>query len=150
VTNSDLGLFNNDRESNLQSTVAMVEDVLIELGHFLNKCRYDAPDALRAWRLDKDDATVSITLVDEQDFVHIRAEATLMDATSAADRLALLERALILNVELQGAAFALRKDELILFAERSTLDLDRSEALGFIRRIRSYATKYRPVLLSLD
>ncbi|MCP4449210.1 MAG: hypothetical protein GY811_28345 [Myxococcales bacterium] len=45
---SSNSLFANEREANLESTVAMVEDVLIDLGHFVNECRAERPGSAQS------------------------------------------------------------------------------------------------------
>ena len=56
----------------------------------------------------------------------------------------LLER----NAELWGAAFALELDKVVLVAERSTLDLDRSEVADMIRRVTTYADDHDDTLVA--
>jgi hypothetical protein len=142
VYEGNMGLFENDRETNLESTISMVEDALIELGHFVNDCRHNRPDSLRAWSLQKGSAQVILTLVDKTDFVHIIASATVLRVTADVDAPALMRRLLELNRELVGCAFTIDGDQVSLYTERSTLDLDRSEALELIRRVQSYADEY--------
>ena len=133
------GLFENQREINLASTISMIEDVLVELGHFVNECRADAPGAIRSWRVRKGSATVRISLLDRPDFTHVRIASAVMHVDSAVPRVALYGHLLEKNSELTGAAFALRGDTVILQTERSTLDLDRSEVLDLITRVTKYA-----------
>src|SRR5687768_18137054 len=47
-----------------------------------------------------------------------------------------------------GAAFATEGDQVLLLAERSTLDLDRSEVLELIKRITTYADEHDDVLVA--
>lgn len=144
-----LGLFENGREANLTSTVAMVEDVLIELGHFLNECRTDDDTAHRAWRVVKGSAAVRITLMDRNDYTHLRVVSAVMTIDTGVDIEALYSHLLSLNAtEIHGAAFGLRSKEVLLVAERSTLDLDRSEVLDLIKRVESYADDYDDKLVA--
>jgi hypothetical protein len=133
------GLFQNQREINLASTISMIEDVLVELGHFVNDCRADAPGAIRSWRVRKGSATVRISLLERADFTHLRISSAVMHIDGAVPRVALYGALLEKNAELTGAAFALRGDTVILQNERSTLDLDRSEVLDLITRVTKYA-----------
>jgi hypothetical protein len=133
------GLFDNQREINLASTITMIEDVLVELGHFLNDCRADAAGAIRSWRVVKGSATVRISLYERADFTHVRIASAVMHLDGAVPRVALFTHLLEKNVELTGAAFALRGDTVLLQTERSTLDLDRSEVLDLITRVTRYA-----------
>ena len=84
-----VGLFDNERESNFESTVAMVEDVLLELGHFINDCRVEHPVARKAWRFRKGSAEVLIRLDDRDDFTHIVLSSTVVTITDAVDATAL-------------------------------------------------------------
>jgi len=133
------GLFENQREINLASTISMIEDVLVELGHFVNECRADGAGAIRSWRVRKGSATVRISLLDRPDFTHLRIASAVMHIDAAVPRVALYGHLLEKNAELTGAAFALRGDTVILQSERSTLDLDRSEVLDLITRVTKYA-----------
>ena len=136
------GLFENQREVNLSSTITMIEDVLIELGHFVNECRTEVPGTLRAWRIQKGTATVRISLVDRDDFTHLRAASAVMHLDAAVSRSALYAHLLEQNAELTGAAFALKDDVVFVLAERTTLDLDRSEVKDLIDRVQTYADEH--------
>jgi hypothetical protein len=142
-------LFGNQREANFESAVAMIEDVLIDLGHFVNDCRVASPEARRAWRVRKGSAEVVITLIERDDYWHLRVVAAVMTLDETVDRAALFARALELNVSsIHGAAFALREPYLMLVAERTTLDLDRSEVLDQIHRVQEYADSWDDRLVS--
>lgn len=137
------GLFDNRREANLSSTIAMVEDVLIELGHFVNNCRVEVPGALRAWQVKKGSASIRITIQDDELFPHLRVVSPVMTTDASVDTHKLYRCLLQLNFEsVCGAAFAARQNEILLVTERSTLDLDRSEVLDLIRRVQDYADEY--------
>ncbi len=152
-TEPSIGLFENEREANLSSTVAMVEDVLVELGHFLNECRVDTPSAEatgilaaaehREWRVVKGSASIRITLIDRDDFLKLRVVAPVMTVDDEVDTDLLHRRLLKLNTDaVFGAAFAIDNAEILLVSERSTLDLDRSEVLDLFRRVEDYADYY--------
>jgi type III secretion system-like peptide-binding chaperone len=143
-----VGLFENQREANLASTIAMIEDVLLELGHFLNDCRIDPGGHLRAWRVVKGSATIHIALIARDDFTHLRVASSVMTCDDRVDRRALFAHLLALNGDLCGAAFALRGDEIHVVAERSTLDLDRSEVADVIGRVQSYADDHDDLLVA--
>jgi hypothetical protein len=142
------GLFENQREVNLASTVTMIEDVLIELGHFLNECREELPGTIRSWRVRKGSATVRICLLDRDDFTHVRVSSAVLTLDGGVDRAAFFGHLLALNAELCGAAFAVRSDVAMVVTERSTLDLDRSEVMELIDRVTSYADDHDDVLTS--
>lgn len=138
-------LFANQRETNLASTVALVEEVLGELGGLAPAS--DAT-ALHAWQLIQGSATVRVTLVSRTEFTHIRVSSVVMSMTDAVDRTELFRHLLGTNAELTGAAFAVVGDQVLLVAERSTLDLDRSEIAELIRRVSTYADEHDDLLVA--
>src|SRR5512134_2509415 len=107
-------LFANQREVNLASTVAMIEDVLVELGHFLNQCRDDREGSLRSWKVSKGSAVVRISVIEGEDFTHLRVAAPVIVVAPPCDRTALFTHLLEVNRELCGAAFALRGDQVMI------------------------------------
>ena len=137
-----LSLFENSREINTNSAVMMVEDVLIALGHFVNDCRVDDPHAMKAWRIAKGSAQIAIQILERPDHPHLRVISAVMRLASSAEaalRADLHADLLARNAELCGLAFAARGDQVLLVAERSTLDLDRSEVLDLITRVADHA-----------
>jgi hypothetical protein len=148
MADAPAGLFDNQREVNLASTVTMIEDVLIELGHFVNDCREDPPGTLRSWRIRKGSATVRISLLDRDDFSHVRVSSAVLTIDSSVNRSGLFGHLLALNAELCGAAFAIRGDVAMVVTERSTLDLDRSEVMELIDRVTAYADDHDDVLVT--
>ncbi len=141
-------LFANQRESNLSSTIALVEEVLGELGHPAVESRVKDPLATHAWQIAKGSATSRITLADRAEFTHIRVCATVMTLDAKVDRMELFNHLLDLNAALAGAAFATDGDHVLLLAERSTLDLDRSEVLDLIQHITTSADHHDDVLVA--
>src|SRR5262245_3786235 len=119
-------LFDNHREVNLASTIAMIEDLLIERGYFVNDTRAEVTGALRAWRVPKGSAVAQISLLDRPDFPHLRVAAAVFRHPANVDKVALYRELLTRNTELCGAAFGIVGDQVVLVSERSTLDLDRS------------------------
>lgn len=158
-TEPSMGLFENEREANLSSTVAMIEDVLVELGHFLNECRVEAPAPVtgllarvehREWRVVKGSASIRIALIDRDDFLHLRVVAPVLTINQDVDTVTLHQRLLELNAtDVFGVAFAIAGSEVLLVSERSTLDLDRSEVLDLIRRVENYADHWDDKLVSV-
>ncbi|MCG8425243.1 MAG: YbjN domain-containing protein [Proteobacteria bacterium] len=145
-----LQLFENSREANIESTIAMVEDVLIELGHFVNDCREQPPsEGIRSWRVVKGSAMVRISLVARQDDVRLRVVSVVMTVNPMVDQSKLFRRLLTINAnEIYGAAFALRGSRVLLVSERSTMDLDRGEVLDLITRVKHYADHYDDALVA--
>jgi hypothetical protein len=139
-------LFANQRETNLASTIALVEEVLAELGH-------DAPgsrdaSAANAWQVRKGSALTRIALVDRTEFTHLRVCSTVLTVDAQVDRAALNAHLLELNGGLCGAAFATEGNQVLLLAERSTLDLDRSEVRELIKRVTTYADDHDDALVA--
>ncbi len=135
-------LFANQREANLASTIALVEEIVAELG------LPAAKHAGHSWQLTKGSATATIALVDRTEFTHIRVSATVMTLDDSVDRAALYAHLLELNAGLAGCAFATNGDRVVLVAERSTLDLDRSEVLELVRRVTTAADDHDDVLVA--
>lgn len=142
------GLFANQRETNLASTVALVEAALAELGHSAPATRTKDTRALHAWEIPKGSSLTKVTLIHRTDFTHLRVSATVMTLDRVVDRPALFAHLLDLNASLCGVAFATVGDQVLLVAERSTLDLDLSEVLELIRRVTTYADEHDDVLVS--
>ena len=141
-------LFANQRETNLSSTIALVEDVLAELGHPVPGSRISDPTALHAWRIPKGSAVTRVTLIDRAEFTHLRVSAIVMTLDAKVDRPTLFTHLLEINTTLTGAAFGCVGDQIVLLSERSTLDLDRSEVLDTIRRVTSCADEHDDVLVA--
>jgi hypothetical protein len=141
-------LFSNQRETNLASTVALVEQALVELGHQLAASRTAHTDALHAWRVVEGTATTHVLVVGKSDFPHLRVQSVVMTLDDRVDRAALFTQLLEHNATLSGAAFAVDGDRVLLVSERSTLDLDRSEVLDAIRRVSTCADQHDDVLVA--
>ncbi|HEY5920703.1 MAG TPA: YbjN domain-containing protein [Kofleriaceae bacterium] len=141
-------LFANQRESNLASTVALVEAVLGELGHDAASSRHAGSGALHAWQVHKGSALTTVSLVDRTEFTHLRVCSTVMTIDGKVDRPALNAHLLALNGSLCGAAFATEGEHILLVAERSTLDLDRSEVRELIKRVTMYADDHDDALVA--
>ncbi|MBX3161303.1 MAG: YbjN domain-containing protein [Deltaproteobacteria bacterium] len=143
------GLFSNQRETNLTSTIALVELALGELGHAVDAVRLKDPGgALHAWRIPKGSSVTRVTLVNRSEFTHLRVCATVMTMDATVDRAALFAHLLDLNTSLCGVAFATDADHVLLVTERSTLDLDRSEVEDLIARVTTYADEHDDVLVA--
>ena len=137
-------LFENGRQANIKSTIAMVEDVLLELGHFVNESRVPCQDnEEQAWEVTRGSALVRITLLYRDSEPHLRASSYVMTLDERVDKLGLFRHLLTLNRStLSNAAFALDGFRVQLLSERTTMDLDRSEVLDLIRRVELYADEY--------
>lgn len=142
-------LFANHRETTLASTVALVEQVLTELGH-PPASRVGESGGTHAWRLAKGSATARVTVVQRSTFPHLRVSAVVMTLDASVDRAALFAHLLDLNATLCGVAFAIEGDgdQVLLVTERSTLDLDASEVRDAIERVTTYADEHDDVLVA--
>ncbi len=133
-------LFANQRETNLASTIVLVEEVLAELGYQPPETRrIDLDGAAQAWRIQKGSAIATVALIARPDFTHLRVSSVIMTLDAKVDRPALFTHLLELNLGLCGNGFALDGDRVWLVAERTTLDLDRSEIVDIIRRVTTNA-----------
>ena len=141
-------LFANQRESNLTSTIALIEDVLTELGHDPATARQTTTSALHAWRIVKGSATTLVSLVNRTEFTHLRVCSVVMTVNDKVDRSALHAALLDLNAGLCGAAFATDDDRVLMLSERSTLDLDKSEVRELIKRVTTYADDHDDTLVA--
>ncbi len=143
VKEQPLGLFANERETNLDSMVVMMEDVLIELEHIVHECRCDRQGSAQSWTIRKGSAAIDIDLVEHPDSYRLRVSATVMTLNENVNREALFARLLALNaVEITGAAFALQDSRVLLLSERSTMDLDRSELHDLVSTVQVFADEY--------
>ncbi len=133
-------LFANQRETNLASTITLIEAVLDELGyHPPETRRIELAGAQQAWRIQKGSAIATIALFERPDFTHFRIVSVVMTLDANVDRGALFAHLLELNHGLCGNAFALAGDKVLLVSERTTLDLDSSEIADIIRRVTTNA-----------
>lgn len=142
-------LFANQRETNLQSMTALIEEVLGELGHDPVGARASEAPALHTWRIKKGSALTRVSLLNRTEFTHLRVCSIVMTIDKDVDRPALHQKLLELNATLCGAGFAIDEDDhVLLLAERSCLDLDRSEVRELIRRVTTYADDHDDTLVA--
>lgn len=142
------GLFANQRETNLTSTIALVERVLEDMGHPAPNSRIKDAQALNAWEIPKGSALTRVLLLNRAEFTHIRVCAVVMTLDATVDRAALHAHLLDLNAALSGAAFATDGDHILVLSERSTLDLDKSEVVELIKRVSTCADDHDDVLVA--
>jgi len=141
-------LFANQRETNLASTVALVEQALLLLGHAPAASQITEPGATHSWRIVTGSAVTRVTVVHRREFPYLRVSAVVMTLDATVDRAALFAHLLELNASLCGAAFATDGDQVLLLSERSTLDLDHSEVHDMIQRVTIYADEHDDVLVA--
>ncbi len=136
-------LFSNERQANVESTIAMIEDILIELGHVVQSCRNLSESETPSWTITKGSAETTITILEQQTQPRVRVSSLVVTIGEATDRLPLFSMLLQLNAQaIVGAAFALQSEHVLLVAERSTTDLDRSELWQLISVVRDLADEY--------
>ncbi len=143
-------LFSNKQEANLRVCIKMVEDAISALGHVPGDSRIEGPEPdLPAWRVKKGSAYVFVFLgVHEKDNV-LRVLAPVLHPAPGTDERQLFRHLLELNAtEIAGAAFGLRDGEVVLCAERNTVDLDPSEVLDIIKRVEDFADRYDDILVA--
>ena len=80
------GLFANQRETNLQSMVSLIEEVLGELGHDPGKSRATDKSAVHAWKIQKGSATTRVTLINRTEFTHLRVASMVVTLDNKVDR----------------------------------------------------------------
>jgi hypothetical protein len=121
----------------------MIEDVLVALGHSLAQSRLASKDGSSSWRVKKGSAFVNVVLYTRKEENFLQVAAPVMHLDAKVNREKLFARLLELNgTAVYGTAFSLKGEEVILVAERSTVDLDRSEILDLVRRVEEYGDKY--------
>jgi ABC-type phosphate transport system auxiliary subunit len=135
-------LFDNHREALCTSVIALIEDVLTELGHFVDDTRVADDDAIRQWRITQGSAEVRIHLVNHATGPRIRLRSAVMVLPPHVNRQAAYAHLLALNLELAGAAFACIDRQVVLTAERSIRDLDRSEVADLLRGVPALADEH--------
>jgi hypothetical protein len=146
-----MALFSNKQESNLRSCIQMVENVIKTLGHDPDESRIETHDNQPAWRVQKGSAFVTVVIHSDgkgdENQLHLSATVVRLDAK--VDRPRLFQRLLELNASaVKGAAFGLQGDDVVLVAERSTLDLDLSEVADLVKKIEEYADHYDDALVA--
>ena len=145
-----MALFSNKQESNLRSCIQMVEDVIKTLGHDPDESRIETHDDMPAWRVQKGSAFVTIVLQGDdkasENLLLVSAELVRLDAK--VDRLKLFQRLLDLGRAASSLLFGLKGNDVVMVAERSTLDLDRSEVEEVLKKVEEYADHYDDALVA--
>jgi site-specific recombinase len=131
------GLFANQREINLTSTVQLIEQALRALGHDPDGCRLEPHgDDDAAWQFRHGSALTRIQLTKgHTENPTLRVASIVMTMDAAVDRLALFTHLLALNRQLRGLTLALDGERVELAGERPCRDLDRSEVDDLLTRV---------------
>ena len=140
-------LFGNKQRSNLKSTREMVERVISELNLSPHDNQLQTEDGSPAWGLMRGSAQVFIFIKpgkQDDDFNTIQVVSPVMRLPEAPHhQSALFKHLLEINAcEITGAAFGLKDETIVIIADRSTQDLDRSEVKDMILRIGYFADNY--------
>jgi hypothetical protein len=139
-----LSLFGNKHESNLRSSLQMVEEAMGELGP---DYRFETlgQETSLTWLVHKGPLEIRATLRSLEDGNYLRVVAFVAKLPPKADA-TFYRRLLELNgTAVTGGAFALIGDSIVLCLERTTVDLDRSEIVDAFRRIAEHAERYRDI-----
>jgi hypothetical protein len=143
-----MALFSNKQEANLRSCIRMVEDALQSLGHTPDDSRSESADDMPAWRVETGaGARVDVHLGIEAEKNVLHVTATVASVPAGADEAAIYRKLLELNATaVKGVAFGLVGRDIVLVAERTTIDLDPSEVEDILRRTEGFAAHYARVL----
>lgn len=140
-------LFANAKKTIERSTVALVEDVLQAHGH-RHCAQTNLPvGELAGWRLTHGSASIEVTVYDRQPAPRLRLQATVQTLDARVDRLALFRYLLTETLELGGLTFGLAEPYVVVFGERSTVDLSRNEFEELFVLLCQTADKYDDLLV---
>ena len=133
------------QQAELDRVVALVEDHLNNEGLTPADVKMKTADGHPAWAFRQGSASVRIHLLSgdkESDHGYFQVVAPVIIMPDEG-RDKICERLLSLNADqLWMCAFALRQDRVIITADRTTRDLDRSEVAEMIERVAAYADKF--------
>ena len=131
----------NDRKR----VVELVETHLTAEGLELEKIRLKTKDGHPAWAFTQGSAAVRVHLIpapDDRPYNYFQVVAPVLVLPDEKKE-ELFENLLRLNAdELWMCAFALRGDHVLITADRTSVDLDRSEVVEMIERVAAYADKF--------
>ncbi len=151
------GLFANQRQLHLTSTVQLIEQALRGLGHDPHGCRLDegSSDEEAAWQFRHGSALTRIQLASGPPAVpggepcaYLRVASIVMTLDDGVDQLALFSHLLAMNRELRGLTLAVHRQRVELAAERPCRDLDRSEVDDLLTRVSRRADELDDLLVS--
>ncbi|MEZ4358775.1 MAG: YbjN domain-containing protein [Kofleriaceae bacterium] len=145
------GLFTNQHQSSLTSTIQLIEQSLRGLGQDPDGCRLEPRgDDEAAWQFRHGSAQTRIQLTRAAgDATHsLRVAAIVMTLAPEVDRLALYGHLLQQNRQLRGLTLALDEERVELAAERPCRDLDRSEIDDLLLRVSRRADELDDLLVA--
>lgn len=133
------------QQAELDRVVDLVEAHLKQEGLVPEDVKMKTADGHPAWAFRQGSASVRIHLLPgdkESDYGYFQVVAPVIILPDN-DREKVFERLLALNADqLWSCAFAVRQDRVIITADRTTRDLDRSEVVEMIERVAAYADKF--------
>lgn len=133
------------RTEELDRVTKLVEEHLKEEGLKADEVRMQTQDEHPAWAFRQGSASVRIHLIPgekESEHGYFQVVAPVMILPEK-DRERIYGKLLELNADqLWSCAFAIRQDRVIITADRTTRDLDRSEVVEMIERVALYADKF--------
>lgn len=131
------------------ATQTMIERVIRGLGLDPDKNRQPSTDPRRrAWKIRRGSASVYVLLTETDHGSFLQVVSPLLKLP-AQEILPLLRRLLEANGgQLYGAAFGLKGDQVVLSADRSTVDLDEGEVGAMIKTVGRYADEYDDLLIA--
>ncbi|MDY0004141.1 MAG: YbjN domain-containing protein [Polyangia bacterium] len=136
---------NEKKQSDLERIVELIESHLKEEGLVPADVLMKTSDGHPAWAFRQGSASVRIHLLPaekESDHGYFQVVAPVIILPEEG-REKIFERLLSLNADqLWSCAFAIRQDRVIITADRTTRDLDRSEVIEMIERVAAYADKF--------
>lgn len=142
---------NQKQEQDQKRVVELVETHLEAEGLQLDKVRLKTKDGHPAWAFTQGSAAVRVHLLpapEDRPYNYFQVVSPVV-VVPQEKREQLFKRLLELNAdELWMCAFALRGDHVLITADRTTVDLDRSEVVEMIERVAQYSDKFDDELVN--
>ena len=136
---------NEKQKKDQERIVELVENHLESEGLDLETVRKKSKDDHPYWAFAQGSAAVRIHLIagpEERGINYFQVVSPVL-VLPEENREALFQRLLELNADqLWMCGFAIRNDTVLLTADRTTVDLDRSEVVEMIERVAAYADKF--------
>jgi len=136
---------NEAQQKNQERVVKLVESHLESEGLNLETVRKKSNDGHPYWAFAQGSAAVRIHIIPgpEQRGVNYFQVVSPIIVLPEENKEALYRKLLELNGDqLWMCGFAVRNDTVLLTADRTTVDLDRSEVIEMIERVAAYADKF--------
>jgi hypothetical protein len=135
---------NEKQKQDRDRVVELVESHLKSEGLELDKVRKPSKDGHPYWAFAQGSAAVRVHLIpgpEERGINYFQVVSPVLIVPEQ-NRESLFQELLELNADqLWMCAFALRGDTVLLTADRTTVDLDKSEVIEMIERVAAYADR---------